>query len=215
MKIKEVSDRTGLSRKTIRFYEARALFFPEKRYQNGKEFRDYSEDNVRELRHIATLRRARFTVEEIRRMRETPEETAAIFSDYRERLREEARDLNDLLAMAEAIPAESLSSAEDLIARMEYVTEELPLPAMDIHPRFRYLDELEEAYTLRKKKLNMTDQELKQRRIAAEGAVMYAAFSSKDSVSNQAAQFGEGGGFDISNSQKIAAYNLLLNSKED
>ena len=61
----------------------------------------------------------------------------------------------------------------------------------------------------------MTDQELKQRRIAAEGAVMYAAFSSKDSVSNQAAQFGEGGGFDISNSQKIAAYNLLMNSKEE
>ena len=214
MKIKEVSDRTGLSRKTIRFYEARALFFPEKRYQNGKEFREYSEDNIRELQDIATLRRARFTVEEIRRMRETPEETAAIFSDYRERLREEARDLSDLLAIADAIPAESLSSAEELIDKMEHVTEALPLPAVDIHPRFRYLDELEEVYT-RRKKLNMTDQELKQRRIATEGAVMYAAFSSKDSVSNQAAQFGEGGGFDISNSQKIAAYNLLLNSKED
>ena len=214
MKIKEVSDRTGLSRKTIRFYEARALFFPKKRYQNGKEFREYSEDNIRELQDIATLRRARFTVEEIRRMRETPEETAAIFSDYRERLREEARDLSDLLAIADAIPAESLSSAEELIDKMEHVTEALPLPAVDIHPRFRYLDELEEVYT-RRKKLNMTDQELKQRRIATEGAVMYAAFSSKDSVSNQAAQFGEGGGFDISNSQKIAAYNLLLNSKED
>ena len=214
MKIKEVSDRTGLSRKTIRFYEARALFFPKKRYQNGKEFREYSEDNIRELQDIATLRRARFTVEEIRRMRETPEETAAIFSDYRERLREEARDLSDLLAIADAIPAESLSSAEELIDKMEHVTEALPLPAVDIHPRFRYLDELEEVYT-RRKKLNMTDQELKQRKIATEGAVMYAAFSSKDSVSNQAAQFGEGGGFDISNSQKIAAYNLLLNSKED
>ena len=214
MKIKEVSDRTGLSRKTIRFYEARALFFPKKRYQNGKEFREYSEDNIRELQDIATLRRARFTVEEIRRMRETPEETAAIFSDYRERLREEARDLSDLLAIADAIPAESLSSAEELIDKMGHVTEALPLPAVDIHPRFRYLDELEEVYT-RRKKLNMTDQELKQRRIATEGAVMYAAFSSKDSVSNQAAQFGEGGGFDISNSQKIAAYNLLLNSKED
>ncbi len=214
MKIKEVSDRTGLSRKTIRFYEARALFFPKKRYQNGKEFREYSEDNIRELQDIATLRRARFTVEEIRRMRETPEETAAIFSDYRERLREEARDLSDLLAIADAIPAESLSSAEELIDKMEHVTEALPLPAVDIHPRFRYLDELEEVYT-RRKKLNMTDQELKQRRIATEGAVMYAAFSSKDSASNQAAQFGEGGGFDISNSQKIAAYNLLLNSKED
>ena len=214
MKIKEVSDRTGLSRKTIRFYEARALFFPKKRYQNGKEFREYSEDNIRELQDIATLRRARFTVEEIRRMRETPEETAAIFSDYRERLREEARDLSDLLAIADAIPAESLSSAEELIDKMEHVTEALPLPAVDIHPRFRYLDELEEVYT-RRKKLNMTDQELKQRRIATEGAVMYAAFSSKDSVSNQAAQFGEGGGFDISNSQKIAAYNLLMNSKEE
>ena len=148
-------------------------------------------------------------------MRTAPEDTVAVFSDYRERIREEARDLQDLLAIADAIPAENLSSADDLIARMEAVTEDLPLPAMDIHPRFRYLDELEEAYTVRKKRLNMTEQELKQHRIAAESAVMYAAFSSRDSASNQAVQYGHGGGFDISNSQKIATYNLLMNSKEE
>ena len=104
MKIKEVSDRTGLSRKTIRFYEEKALFAPDKTYRNGKEFRDYSEEHVQQLKKIATLRRARFTVEEIRRMKDTPEETAAIFAGYRERLREEAQDIFNLLAIADAIP---------------------------------------------------------------------------------------------------------------
>ena len=215
MKIKEVSDRTGLSRKTIRFYEAKSLFSPVKTYRNGKEFRDYSEEHVQQLKKIATLRRARFTVEEIRRMKDTPEETAAIFAGYRERLREEAQDIFNLLAIADASPEGSITSADDLIARMQPVTEDLPLPAADIHPRFRYLDELEEAYTMRKKKAKMTEQESRQHEIAAESAVMYAAFSSRESSTNQAATYGNGGGFDISNSQKIAAFNLLMNSKDE
>ena len=215
MKIKEVSNRTGLSRKTIRFYEAKQLFSPETTTVNGKVFRDYSEENVQSLLKIATLRRARFTVDEIHRMQTTPEETARIFRDYRERLRADSRDLQEILQVADSIPDKTLTSAEDLIVRMESVAAEMPLPSVDIHPHFRYIDELEEAYTTRIKKLKMTEQERKQHKIASESAVMYAAFSSRDSASNQAATYGEGGGFDLSNSQKIATFNLLINNNDE
>ena len=65
-------------KRQIRFYEAEKLFAPEKSVQNGKEFRNYSEENIRQLRKIATLRRARLTVDEIRRMLESPEETRCV-----------------------------------------------------------------------------------------------------------------------------------------
>ena len=215
MKIKAVSDRTGLSRKTIRFYESRNLFQPEKTMVNGKEFRDYSEENIQTLLKIATLRRARFTVEEIHRMLEAPEETSEIFHDYRERLRDEAQELLNVLAVADAIREEELTSPDELAARMEPVTAELPLPTVDVHPRFRYLDELEAQVASRKRR-NVTEQELHQKQLAARNAALFAAFSSaekQNGISSRTNCYDSG--FDLSPSQKIATFNLLLHSKDD
>ena len=215
MKIKEVSQRTGLTKKTIRFYEAQALIQVQTTRQNGRTLHEYSEENVWQLIRIASLRRARFTVGEIRRMQEDPSKTREIFLDYRVRLREEARDLQQVLSAAEQIDENTLSNPEDLILRMGTAAADMPLPTIDIHPRFRYLDQLEEGYTMRKKKLNMTEQEQRQHRIAAENAAMYAAFSVQNSPGNNMAAGGKGGGMDIGNAQKIAAYNLLMNSKDE
>ena len=215
MKIKEVSQRTGLTKKTIRFYEAQALIQVQTTRQNGRTLHEYSEENVWQLIRIASLRRARFTVDEIRRMQEDPSQTREIFLDYRVRLREEARDLQQVLEAAEQIDENTLSDPEDLILRMGTAAADMPLPTIDIHPRFRYLDQLEEGYTMRKKKLNMTEQEQRQHRIAAENAAMYAAFSVQNAPGNNMAAGGKGGGMDIGNAQKIAAYNLLMNSKDE
>lgn len=215
MKIKDVSQQTGLTKKTIRFYEAQGLLDPAKTEQNGRSYRDYTQEDVDQLLQIATLRRARFSVDEIRRIQETPEETTEIFRTYRERLRAEKNDLEEILAVADTIEAEELTSAETLIARMEHVAAELPLPRADIHPHFRYIDDLEELMNMRKKKSRMTEQEKQQKKMAAQNAAMYAAFSTQNSPGNNMASGGKGGGFDISNAQKIAAYNLLMNSKDD
>lgn len=57
MKIKEVSEKTGLTKKTIRYYEAEGLLNPEKQWQNGREYRNYSEQDIFQLEKIAALRR--------------------------------------------------------------------------------------------------------------------------------------------------------------
>ena len=119
MKIKEVSDRTGLSRKTIRFYEAKSLFSPVKTYRNGKEFRDYSEEHVQQLKKIATLRRARFTVEEIRRMKDTPEETAAIIREKR------ALGLDGGVLITNPIPEEDSMDAKEINAVIDKALAEM------------------------------------------------------------------------------------------
>ena len=40
MKIKAVSEKTGLTKKTIRFYEKEGLIHPEKTYYNGRAYWD-------------------------------------------------------------------------------------------------------------------------------------------------------------------------------
>ena len=67
MKIKEVAKATGLTEKTIRYYEHRGLVIPESKELNGRSFREYSPEDVAALRAVSTLRKARFPVEEIAR----------------------------------------------------------------------------------------------------------------------------------------------------
>ncbi len=215
MKIKDVSLKTGLSKKTIRFYEAEGLITPEKTYQNGRAYRSYSQENLETLNKIAVLRRARFSVEEIRQIQQSPEELPAIFEGYRVRLHQEQAALTQVLQVADAIEQSSLTSQAVLVEQLQSIASELPLPAVDVHPHFRYLDLLEANMMKKKKKLNMTEDELKQHRIAATNAALYAGFSVQNSAGNNVAAGGKGGGFDVSNAQKIAAYNLLMNSKDD
>ena len=214
MKIKEVSQQTGLTQKTIRFYEAQGLLDPTKTEQNGRKYRTYSGEDVEQLLQIATLRRARFSVEEIRRIKDSPQETTAIFRTYRERLRAEQRDLAQVLAVADAIGEAELPSAEALIGKMEAVASAMPLPAADIHPHFRYIDDLEELMNMRKKKTMQTPEEKRQKKIAAQNAALYAGFSIQNSPANNS-PLGRCGGVDISTSQKIAAYNLLMNNRDN
>ena len=213
MKIKEVSERTGLTKKTIRYYEAEGLLSPEKQWQNGREYRNYSEADIQRLTKIAALRRARFSVEEIRHIHEVPGDIPEIFQSYRRRLQQEQVDLSAILAVINNITSETLTSEDTLISQMKPATVGPPLPAVDLDPHFRYLDEIEKLSQLVSHRI--TPQEQKQKDIAAMGAAMYAGFNQQDSTSgSNASPGGYGSGFDISPAQKVATYNLLLNTKD-
>ena len=138
MKIKEISELTGLTKKTIRYYEAEGLLNPEKQWLNGREYRNYSQADVAQLEKIAALRRARFSVEEIRRIESVPADIPAVFQSYRQRLQREQRDLSAVLAVINNISSDDLTSEDQLIAEMRPATGGLPLPAVDLDPHFRY-----------------------------------------------------------------------------
>ena len=65
MTIKELEQRTGLPRTSIRFYEQEELLHPERRENN---YRDYSEEDVRTLKKIKLLRQLSLDLEDIRRL---------------------------------------------------------------------------------------------------------------------------------------------------
>ena len=81
---KEVCTATGLSIKTLRLYEVKGLIAPERQYRNGREYRVYTPELVAQLQQIATLRRALFTMDEIKAMQQNPDTIPGIFEDYRQ-----------------------------------------------------------------------------------------------------------------------------------
>ena len=65
MTIKELEQRTGLPRTSIRFYEQEGFLHPERRENN---YRDYSEEDARTLKKIKLLRQLSLDLDAIRRL---------------------------------------------------------------------------------------------------------------------------------------------------
>lgn len=68
MKINEVEQLVGISKRNIRFYEKEGLLSPGRNADNG--YRDYGEEDVETLRKIKLLRKLDVPLEEIRRMQQ-------------------------------------------------------------------------------------------------------------------------------------------------
>ena len=66
MKINEVEQQVNITKKNIRFYEQQGLLSPKRNLENG--YRDYSEEDVTELKKIKMLRKLSLPLEEIRRI---------------------------------------------------------------------------------------------------------------------------------------------------
>ena len=147
MKMKDVIQKTGLTRRTVLYYEEQGLLTSEKTPMNGREYREYTDDHIQLLLDIAALRKAGFSIEEIRTMQHADSEVRPIFLAYRQRLAAQKEELNRLVQTVDAIPENNLDAMQDLLQGIRNVSAELPLPACDCTPHFRYLDEEEESLT--------------------------------------------------------------------
>ena len=144
MKPKELSQRTGLKERTIRFYVEQGLLSPSVERRNGRNYREYTEQDVEALNTIASLRRAWFTLEEIRRMQADPSSIREILPQYRQWLIAQQEQLQGLLAAAERIDPAAVRDYQELSRLIAAESRQLPLPAVDVRPHFRYLDAIEE-----------------------------------------------------------------------
>ena len=67
MKINEVEQKVGITKKNIRFYEQEGLLKPDRNAQNG--YREYSEEDLLLLQKIKLLRKLSIPIEEIRKIK--------------------------------------------------------------------------------------------------------------------------------------------------
>ena len=149
MKLKEVCTETGLSRKTIRLYEEKGLLIPHMEHRNGRDYREYTPEDIRKLKTIALLRRAWFTMDEIKQMMDDPDTIQDIFPQYIEWLENQKKELDGLLSVAKTVNPRYIANVEQLSGAMSSAAAKMPLPSYDVKPRFKYLDDIEERPTLR------------------------------------------------------------------
>lgn len=140
MKPKELAERTGVKERTIRFYEEQGLLSPKLERKNGRNYREYSEDDVERLSIIAALRRARFTIEEIRALLGEGSGFAKIYPSYYDRIQSQAEASARLMRTIKAIDPTEMDLAA-LIAHLETYSLTLDLPTIDSAPNFGQFDQ--------------------------------------------------------------------------
>ncbi|CAM3712088.1 MerR family transcriptional regulator [Erysipelothrix urinaevulpis] len=91
MKIQEVSRYTGLSDKTIRYYESQGLIHVDR---DDNHYRNYSHDNVRELNMIRLMRYFSFSLNEIKDVIENPSQWIVMVQQIETMLKQE-KQMND------------------------------------------------------------------------------------------------------------------------
>ena len=97
MTIKEVEDRTGLTRSNIRFYEKEKLIQPARNESKG--YRQYTEKDVADIKKIAYLRTLGISIENIYRMIHRQVSLYEVLNDQMRGLDEQIVDLERARAM--------------------------------------------------------------------------------------------------------------------
>ena len=120
MKIKDVEERTGLSRSNVRFYEKEKLIEPSRNESNG--YRDYSENDVENIKKIAYLRTLGISIEDIRSIISGKVTLQETLERQNEILNSQITDLNKAKRMCEKMLGEESISYEKLQVE-QYVTE--------------------------------------------------------------------------------------------
>ena len=135
MKIKEVCGATGLTERAIRFYVQEGLVSPRSQRRGGRTWLDFSETDLQRLRSVAILRKAGFTLEEIRSMGQDFQKNAPEAAFALRRRLQSAIDAYQRLDRANPAQAGSL---EEYAALLEQEVHEQQLPESDqiirVHP---------------------------------------------------------------------------------
>ena len=120
MTIKDVEKQTGLSRSNIRFYEKEKLIDPSRNESNG--YRDYSENDVENIKKIAYLRTLGISIEDIRNIISEKATLKDTLEKQYEVLKSQITDLNKAKLMCEKMLDEESISYEKLQAE-QYITD--------------------------------------------------------------------------------------------
>ena len=132
MKMKEVLSQTGLTDRAVRLYVAQELVFPSGTVNyNGRRCLDFSEQDVRRLCHIAQLRRADFSIAEIRQMLSDASSIPSVLRAYIEREETDVRHKSEILQTLRTLPQTGGLTVEDVCAHLADASE-CPVPETDL-----------------------------------------------------------------------------------
>ncbi|MBR0161071.1 MAG: MerR family transcriptional regulator [Oscillospiraceae bacterium] len=121
MKINQVEELVGITKKNIRFYEDQRLLRPERNPENG--YREYSMRDVEQLKRVKLLRKLDVPCEQIRRVMAGELSLSSCVSEQAKALEKRSRDFEKMQEICGQLAdsgadLETLDS-EDFLARMK------------------------------------------------------------------------------------------------
>ncbi|MGZ9585794.1 helix-turn-helix domain-containing protein [Paenibacillus marinisediminis] len=134
MNLKEARQLTGLSEHTIRFYVENGLIHPKIEIQNGREYQEYSEQDVENLKAIMTLRKMLFSIADIQDMQQHPEKIEDVCYKHCCALNEEVALRQKILAVHDRLDYSMVSDIHTLAMNFTGEVEDMPLPVTDMEP---------------------------------------------------------------------------------
>ena len=135
MKMKEVIAQTGLTDRAVRLYMEQGLISPScAENYNGRKSIDFSSQDVTQLQNIALLRRADFSVAEIRRMLQNAADVPLALREYMDRERQQTEHKESILRALDALPLPESATAEDVCRCIEAAARSGAIPPEDLEP---------------------------------------------------------------------------------
>ncbi len=129
MKIKTVSEITGLTARAIRVYIDEQLIAPRftENYLGRRAF-DFSEEDVSALQNIATLRKYGFSIDEIRNILLDAQNSIAIIENVKQRTKTQMEEYSERLSVLSRVEDNKAYSIAELSAVLSQVDTKLEIP---------------------------------------------------------------------------------------
>lgn len=139
MKIKSVCELTGLTARTVRLYIEEELITP-KFTENylGRRSYDFSDEDVKELRSIATLRTFGFSISEIRRIAESKDNSREIINDLCERKSRMISEEGHMLSVLSRLDRDGSYTVFEIAEFLSSSSEKKRLPEDDTMSKLLY-----------------------------------------------------------------------------
>ena len=133
MKIKDVITETGLTDRAIRLYIENGLVAPScsENYAGRKNI-DFTEDDIECLKNIATLRKAGFSINEIKQLRLGEKQCRKTLEAFIEKTVDTIEGNTAVLEKLEAVAVKDTVTLEAICESLNSVTEEKAVPETDI-----------------------------------------------------------------------------------
>jgi len=133
MKMKDVIAVTGLTDRAIRLYIENGLVSPScSESYAGRKNIDFTDDDVAELCNIAILRKAGFSISEIKLLRLDDESCRKVLTEFMSKTSRRIKNDKDVLEKLEAVAESETVTMQAICESLNSVTKEKSVPEADI-----------------------------------------------------------------------------------
>ena len=132
MKIKEVIEKTKLTDRAIRLYIENGLVHPRfTENYNGRKNIDFTEDDLKTLQNIATLRKADFSIAEIKSITEGSQNCKSVLEEFIRNKTDKIENDTKIVEALSPLLGEEETDINSICERLNTVTENKDVPEAD------------------------------------------------------------------------------------